>query len=146
MKVEIQDLKDSFKIGYEAFESSRKEANNVWDQYHNRQYTQEQYDTLENRGQPAETFNVIKLFARMLVGYYSTVVNTVMVEPDHYRDVTTASLLNDAVSSIFRRNRYDIEGDTIKLGGLVSGLLCAYVDVRDTGKRDEYNSKGDDED
>ena len=68
MKAVIDDLKDSFKIGYEAFYKSRVEAQNVWNLYHNRQYNDDQIATLENRGQPKETFNVIKMFARMLVG------------------------------------------------------------------------------
>lgn len=138
MKATIKDCKDTFKIGYEAFEESRKEANEAWDLYHNRHYTTEQLAILENRGQPKETFNVVKLFARMLVGYYSTVVNTVVVRPRNPRDITTATVLNDTVNFILEQNRFDIEGDQIKLGGLVSGILCAYTEVRDTGKRDEF--------
>ena len=69
MKTDVLTLKDTFKFGYEAYEASRKEANEVWDLYHNRQYTQDQMDTLANRGQPAETFNVIKLFTRTMLGY-----------------------------------------------------------------------------
>lgn len=138
MKANIQDLRDSFKIGYEAYEASRKEANHVWDLYHNRQYTPDQLAALTNRGQPPETFNIVKLFARMLVGYYSTVVNTVVVLPEHYRDTTTATVLNDTLNNAFERNRFDILGDSIKLGGLVSGILCCYVNVKNTGKFDEF--------
>ncbi len=139
MKATIEDLKDSFKVGYEAYEPSRKEADMIWDLYHNRQYTDEQRAVLSNRGQPAETFNVIKLFARMLVGYYSTIVNTVVIQPTNPRDLDTAATLNDVVENVFEDNRFDIEGDTIKLGGLVSGLLCAYTSVIDTGARDRFN-------
>ena len=139
MQATIEDLKDSFKVGYEAFELSRKEANEVWDMFHNRQYTPDQLAILANRGQPAETFNVIKLFARMLVGYYSTVVNTVKVSAENYSDIDTATLLNDTLDHVLEANRFDIEGDQIKLGGMISGLLCTYTDVIDTGERDEYN-------
>jgi hypothetical protein len=139
MKATIEDLKDSFKIGYDAYEGSRKEADAIWDLYHNRQFTDEQLSVLANRGQPAETFNVIKLFARMLVGYYSTVVNTVVVGPTNPRDIDTAATLNDVVDAVFEDNRFDIEGDTIKLAGMISGLLCSYVDVQDTGARDSFN-------
>lgn len=138
MKATVKDCRDTFKIGYEAFNASRKEASEVWDLYHNRQYTNEQLAILENRGQPKETFNVIKMFARMLVGYYSTVVNTVVVRPRNPRDVTTATVLNDTINYILEQNRFDIEGDQIKLGGLVSGILCAYTEVKDTGKRDQF--------
>lgn len=138
MRATIKDLKDSFKTGYEAYEGSRKEANEAWDLYHNRHYTDAQLAVLANRGQPAETFNVVKLFARMLVGYYSTIVNTVVISPTNPRDIDTASVLNDVVNNVFVENRFDIEGDTIKLGGMVSGLLCSYTNVRDTGKKDSF--------
>ncbi len=139
MKPTIEYLKDSFKIDYEAFESSRREASQVWDLYHNRHYTAEQLAILAQRGQPAETFNVVKMFARMLVGYYSTVVNTVVVQPANPRDITTASVLNDTINYVFDDNRFDIEGDEIKLGGLVSGLLCSYTNVEKTGEGDQFN-------
>ena len=139
MKATIQDLKDSFKVGYEAYEHSRKEADMIWDLYHNRHYTDEQMAVLANRGQPAETFNVIKLFARMLVGYYSTIVNTVVIKPNNPRDIDTAATLNDVVENVFEDNRFDIEGDTIKLGGMISGLLCAYTNVQHTGAYDRFN-------
>lgn len=138
MKANVEDLYDSFKIGYEAFEASRKEANEVWDLYHNRQYTVEQLSVLQNRGQPAETFNVVKLFTRMMLGYYSSVVNTVNVTPNTMDDVDTASMLSDIVDHVFKDNRFDIEGDQIKLGGLISGLLCTQTDVVRTKKTDQF--------
>ena len=141
MQATIQDLKDSFKVGYEAFKESREEANEVWDLYHNRHYTDEQLAILASRGQPAETFNVIKLFARLLVGYYSTVVNTVVISPANPRDIPTAAVLNDVVNYVFDDNRFDVEGDKIKLGGLVSGLLCSYTNVEETSKRDQFSRR-----
>ena len=92
MKVTVEDLKDSLKRGYEAFYDSRQESEHIADLYHNRQYTSEQIAVLDNRGQPKETFNIVKLFARMLVGYYSTIVNTVKVEPTQMSDVDIALL------------------------------------------------------
>jgi len=138
MKTDILTLKDTFKLGYDAYEDSRKEANEVQDMYHNRQYTTEQLNILTNRGQPAETFNVIKLFARMLLGYYSNVVNTVTISPVQEQDVATASLLNDITKYTIRNNRFVHEGDKVKLSALLSGLMVTYVDVKDTGKKDKF--------
>lgn len=139
MKANIEDLRDMFKIGYEAYEESRNEADEVWNLYHNRHFTDAQKAILANRGQPAETFNVVKMFSRMLVGYYSTVVNTAVVSAVNPRDVDTAALLNDIVDYTFKKNRFkDVEGDKIKLSAMVSGLLVSYVDVIDTGSTDEY--------
>lgn len=138
MKVDIETLKDSFKIGYEAFEESREEAKKVMDYYHNRQYTDEQLCILANRGQPAETFNVIKLFTRMLLGYYSTVVNTVRVTPTKESSVITAAILGDFVDYTFRNNNFNAEGDKIKFDAIMSGLMCSYQDVKDSGEKDEF--------
>lgn len=139
MKADIETLKDTFKIGYEAFEPSRKEANDVWDLWHNRHYTVEQLATLQNRGQAAETFNIVKLFGRMLLGYYSTVVNEVKVAPVQYSDIPLASLLNDTIRYTLRDNQFESEGDKLKLDGIVAGLICCHVDVQDTENRDQFN-------
>ncbi|MGL4220226.1 MAG: hypothetical protein ACRCSS_06305, partial [Shewanella sp.] len=138
MKATIEDLKDSFKIGYEAFADSRAEAELVWDFYHNRQFTQEQLDALANRKQPAETFNVIKKFSRMMLGYYATVVNTAVAVPNNPRDIETASVLTDIISHTFQRNRMDTLGDKFKLSGLLTGLIVAFENVFDTGRKDEF--------
>lgn len=141
MKINIENLRDTFQIGYDAYLESRKEANLVEDLYHNRHYNSDQLNTLANRGQPAETFNVVKLFSRQLVGYYSTVINTVKINPQQYSDIDTASLLNDTTSYVMRNNSFESEGDTIKLSGFLSGLFCSYQDVQDTGKTDKYGRK-----
>lgn len=138
MRLDIETLQDTFKIGYEAYEESRAEANEIWDLYHNRQYTTDQKNILANRGQPIETFNVIKLFARMLLGYYSSVVNTVRVLPKTAEDIETASLVNEVVNYTLRRNNFDDEGDQIKLSGIISGLMISYCEVVNTNQQDEF--------
>ncbi len=139
MEITAKNLMDSFKLGYDAYKSSKNEAKEVDDLYHNRQYTQEQLSILADRGQPPETFNVVKMYARMLVGYYSTIVNTVVASPRHYDDVDSAAALNATISKVFEQNRFDTEGDKIKLNGLLSGLFICYEDVEDTGERDSFN-------
>lgn len=139
MKTDLETLKDSFQMGYESYWESRVEADEIWNMYHNRQWTQDQLAILENRGQPKETFNVIKLFARMLVGYYSTVVNTVRAEPTQTNDQTIASLMTDTINAVFNENRMATEGDEVKLCGMISGLMCAQVTPVFTGNRDQFN-------
>lgn len=139
MDTDIQTLQDTFKIGYEAYLPSRVEGAEVLDMFHNRQYSSSQLAILSNRGQPAETFNVIKLFGRLILGYYSTVVNTVRCYPVQYRDVLTASLVNDIVDYEMRTNHMETEGDKMKLDGILQGLMCSFVDVNPTGARDVFN-------
>lgn len=138
MKADIETLQDTFQIGYTAYEESRLEAAETWDLYHNRQYTDAQKAVLQSRGQPVETFNVIKLFARMLLGYYSSVVNTTRVLPVQYSDIYTASLVNDIVNYTFRHNHFDAEGDKVKLSGLISGVMVSYIEVLDLPQKDQY--------
>lgn len=138
MKTDNETIRDSFHLGYDEYYESRVEANSAWDMYHNRQWTDDQEALLTKRGQPKETFNVIKLFARMLVGYYSTVMNTVRAEPQQFSDSTSASLVTDTINVIFETNSMDVEGDKIKLSGMVSGLMCAQVEPYFTGERDQF--------
>lgn len=138
MKVDIETLKDSFQVGHDAFYNSRAEALKCMDYYHNRQFTADQLSKLEKRGQPSETFNIVKTFTRMLLGYYSTVVNTVKVNPVQQNDIETAAILGDIVNQILRVNNFNSEGDKIKLDALLTGLLCSYVDVVKTGEVDEF--------
>jgi len=125
-------------MGYDTFYNSRMESEEIWNAYHNRQWTSDQEQVLANRGQPKETFNVIKLFGRMLVGYYSTTVNAIRAEPVQLADQTVASLMTDTVTSIFARNRMETEGDEIKLCGIISGIMAAQVIPEPTGARDQF--------
>jgi hypothetical protein len=138
MKTDIETLKQSFWLGYDSFETSRLESRHIWNLYHNRQWTAAELNTLERRGQPKETFNVIKLFARMVIGYYSTVVNTVKAEPTKAADQTMASLLTDVISNVFEQNNMNVAGDNIKLSALISGLMISTVQPEYTGERDKF--------
>ncbi|WP_432645093.1 hypothetical protein [Methanobrevibacter sp.] len=139
MKLNIETLQDTFKFGYEQFEESRAESNLVMDLYHNRQYNQDQLNILARRGQPAETFNVIKTFSRLLLGYYSTIVNTVKIVPKQQDDIVTAGVLNDIVDYIFKQNNFVAEAEKIKLDLLLNGIMCSYVDVEELTETDEFN-------
>jgi len=130
MKINIETLQDTFKIGYDDYLESRIKANLIENLYHNRQYTNEQLETLRQRGQPAETFNIIKLFTRQLLGYYSTVINTARVTPVQQADIPIANVLNDVMGYIDRTNWFEHEGDKIKLDGFLSGLMVSYIDVQ----------------
>jgi len=138
MKPTIENLKDTFKYSYDAFEDSRNEALKVIDFYHNRHYTKDQLAVLANRGQPAETFNVIKLFARMLLGYYSTIVNNVKINPAKENSIITASVLQDTTDYVFRTNNFSSEGDKIKLDCILTGLMCSYTDVEQLDETDDF--------
>lgn len=141
MKVDIETLKDTFELGYAEFEESRKEAAEVYDLYHNRHYNRQQLALLKNRGQPAETFNVIKMLARMYVGYFSSVVSTIKTLPRGPYDVERAYLLNDTVQYVFEDNDWLITKDKAVLDMVLTGLSCTYVDAQDMGMTDDFGRK-----
>lgn len=138
MKTDLNTVRDSFRVSMNAYLDSAREAEEVTNMYHNRQYSLAQLAILKNRGQPAETFNVIKLFGRLMLGYYSTVVNTVKVLPRNEKDIPTAGILNDVLDYTFEDNQMETEGDKIKIDGLLAGLMVSYQEVEDTGKTDQF--------
>lgn len=137
-KVDIDTLRDTFKVGYEIFQDSIKEGERAIDYYHNRQFTEDERAILEERKQPLETFNIVKAFSRLLIGYFGTVVNTVRIHPQQETDIHLASLLNDTVNYIFRSNQMETEGDKMKLDALLTGLMCSYIVPVDSGRTDEF--------
>lgn len=141
MDTDVESLQDLLKISFDVFESSRNEAQTVLDMYHNRQYTDSELAVLANRGQPAETFNIIKLMGRLILGYYSTVVNTIKVSPKQFNDIDTAGLLNDTLVVVMEDNQFETEGDKIKLDGILTGLMCVYENVEDTDEKDMFGRK-----
>ena len=138
MRTDIKTLKDSFEAWYEVNRESRREASTVIDLYHNRQWAKEQLVVLENRGQPKETFNIIKLMTRTLVGYYGTVVNRAVVEPRTYNDVTKATLMNDAIQTVYERTDFETVDDDIKMYGMLTGLFISHTQVKYSGKQDIF--------
>ncbi len=135
---DVETCRDLFQIGYEAYESSRIEHLEIEDLYHNRQWSSDQLAKLSNRGQPAETFNIVKLFTRMILGYYSTVINEAVANPVRYQDIAQAGIINDLLSHAFRTNKFTTKGDAIKLDGFLSGLMCCEITVKATGERDKF--------
>ncbi len=138
MSISINTLQDAFKISFDAYEQSRNEAALVWDQYHNRHYTEDQLAVLANRGQPAETFNVVKMFARMLIGYYSSTVNSIIATPTQQNDVERASLLTSAIQAELRANNFLGESNNLKLSLINAGIACVYIDVEKTNEIDQF--------
>jgi len=138
MKLTIDNLKDSFQVGYETYQESRDKANLIEDMFHNRQYTPEQEAYIREIGQPPETFNIIKLFTRQLIGYYSNVINTIRVAPVRKEDLQIAQIFNDVIKYIDYKNNFKQLADTIKMDGFLSGLFCAYTFIRSTNKKDEF--------
>ena len=138
MKIDIETLQDTFKIGYEAFASSRQRAEEVINMYHNRHYTREQLAVLQNRKQPAETFNVIKLFSRSLQGYFSSTLNTIVPAPVTENDIQAVDNIRDTMKYILHGNYFEQIEDKLRLDAMLTGLQVSQLVPYKTGEKDEF--------
>jgi hypothetical protein len=139
MKPTLQNCKDTFKFSYDAYESSRLEQKEIVDLYHNRHYTNQQLNTLTNRGQPKETFNIIKMYHRLMVGYFNTVVNNVKVSPvGSIKNTSKAAMAQDVVNTEFRINKFKKLIPRWASDMLLRGICVSYMVPEDSGKKDRF--------
>ena len=138
MKPSIKNLQDSFAIARKIYEPSEREAQEIVDAYHNRQYTQAEIDVLTLRGQPVETFNIIKMFSNALEGYMESTVHDIMINPRYKSNPTSALLLNDVVKYVLDENEFQLEGSKAVLDGVLQGKMCVSYSVVSTGGRDSF--------
>lgn len=141
MKPTIENLQDSFGISRDVYKSSEIEGQEILDAYHNRQYTQDEIDILQERGQPVETFNIIKMFSNALEGYMESTIHDIQIKPRYMSNPTASLLLNDVVSYIIDENDFDSEGAKSVLDGIILGKMCVFYDIKDTGAIDPFGRK-----
>jgi len=134
----LQKCKDFYKISVEAYEETHREGQEIIDMYHNRQYTQAQLLKLKEQGQPAETFNIIRMFTNAIIGYLETVVSTVQAVPRYPGSSVLANITNDVIQATLDDNDWSTNEKFIKIDGLLTGLMAVYEDVVDTGVKDEF--------
>jgi len=137
----LQVCRDTYNYSNTQYEHSINEGQEAIDFFHNRQWTQDQLDTLEERGQPAETYNVVKMLCNAILGYMDTVVSDINIEPRHMNSAATALLLNDTVSFTLDENDFERSSKRMKLDGLLTGLMVAYENVKETGATDQFGRK-----
>ncbi|MCI4437646.1 MAG: hypothetical protein JHC33_12640, partial [Ignisphaera sp.] len=137
----LMACKDAYRISNMQYEPCILEGQEVVDLFNNRQYTSAQLAKIAENGQPAETFNVIKMLANAIIGYLDTVVNEVVVEPRYMSSPSVALLLNDVVKYVLDDNDFEALSKRLKLDGLLTGLMVIHEDVVDTGAKDKYGRK-----
>ena len=136
MKPTIDNLKGAFTLGYDAYLKSRLRSDEVHKMFHNQQWSDNELYALQDGGRPCETFNVIRMFTRQLMGYYSTVSNTIRVNPSRLSSVATAALLNDTIAYIDYKNNTPAENERLRLNCFLSGLMVNYLEPRPRKDRD----------
>lgn len=138
MKVNIENLQDTLEVSYQAFLTSRRLYRKTEDYYHNYQYTREQLAQLKNRRQPAETFNIIKLFSRALNGYFDATISKIRAVPKSPDDNEGALNLSDAMDYILENNNYRRQSKRLRLDAYLAGLQVRQIIPYKTGEKDKY--------
>jgi len=131
-------LKETLQYSMDTFEPSQREAQEARDMLTNRHYTSEQIAVLNSRGQPVETFNIVLMMTRALMGYLGKVQNTPEIKSRNIDSIDVATALNDYMKYVLDNNDFDSIRRKILLDGLTSGMMVAYMDVIKTGERDQY--------
>jgi len=129
MRPTLNELQHRIRASYNVYKESRDKAKHVIDLYHNRQYTEEQLEALRRVGQPPQTFNIIKLFTRQLIGYYSAVIGDYNILPRQPEDVTIANLLSDVVKYVNEHNSFGVVMDEVKLYGFLTGIFASQISI-----------------
>ena len=137
----IEKVRDYFEYSAEYFQKSRDQAREIIAFNHNKHYTIEQLNVLANRKQPAETFNVIKSYKRVVGGYLASTISNINVKPVGMEDVNIAMLGQDIIQytlrvSKFKRVRVKLIDDLLLTG------FCAYeIRAEETGQTDQFGTK-----
>jgi len=134
MKTDLNTLRESFKMGYDAYEGSYAEADEVIKMSEGAMYNRTQLSILLDRGQPAEYFNVIQMFSRALQGYFSTVVNTMQARALEEGDVQTANAINLALEYTLRMNLWDVTKGDLQQQAFLPGLMGVHYKIKATGQ------------
>jgi len=135
--MEIETLQDYFSISMEAYQPSRNEALEIMEFYHNRHYTNTQLATLRLRQQPAETFNIIKMYKRMMTGYLSTVINNIVVRATDIDGILLASIGQDTIDHTLKVNNFKRLKTKLESDIILTGMCCRRIGIKDTGKLDD---------
>jgi len=145
--MDITYIQDLFRYAYLANTDSREKGNIAYKYYNNEHFTSEQLEALELKGQPSETFNVIKKYSRLLLGYYSKGTNMVSLKPTQESDSTIVGLLSDTLSYINYTNSFSEKSDSVKLDCFLAGLMVFHnevvedKDIRGNSIVDKYGRK-----
>ncbi len=134
----IKLCQDTYNIANKETEDSVLEGQAILDLYHNHQWTSAQRTTLTSRGQPVETYNVVKMLSHAMVGYFDTVANQISVEPRHMNSATSAMVVNDSVQYVQDTNDFETIRRKLQLDLLLTGLCVTYETVTPRGVTDAY--------
>ena len=99
----------------------------------------QQIAELRSSGRPIETFNVVKKYTRNLVGYLSTVQNTITAKPTNQDNVNQVVALDHALKYVLRKNSWQDMQDEINEDTALTGLTSIHYKPKNTGKFDKYD-------
>ena len=118
---------------------SKIKAHNVVNYYHNIQLDAEILKTLQRRGQPAQTYNQIKKYSRILTGYFARMATNlrIMAKTDNPKDVINAEVMSKAVESVLQDNQFQLISGEVANEGILTGIFAFHIRAVKTDKVNE---------
>ena len=138
-RLSITNLRAMAQHSVECYRESYQEAFNIHEYYHGRQLSARRIENMNKANIPHMSDNLIKKYASLVGGHFTTVVNTIKINAQQENDVELASILHDLVNFDFRRNAFDTDqGQEVVLQGILTGLFSITRMPVDTGDKDEF--------
>ncbi len=139
LKMTPQALWDNLQNSAERLQSCRREAREICLMYHNHQWTDQALYDFEEAGLPAETWNIIRMYANMINGYLAQVIDGIKIQASsNPRQEVNAKLMTDVILNILQKNDFETLGDSARLYGMLTGLFVVQVMPVHTGKFDQF--------
>ena len=132
-------IRDYLRIDYEALQRSYEEAYEIKEYYHNRQFTAKQLQEFKALGITPENYNIIKLYERILRGYFSSIISNIVAKAGNNSSPVLAKAMDDTLKSVLEANDFEILNDDLKLPLILYGFLAVYYSVSDSGKKNSFN-------
>ena len=120
-----------FEVAEDATSDSRKLAERDADYFHEKQWTAEEKQALEKRGQPAITFNRIKRKVNSLQGLEKQTRKDPKAFPRNPDDEEAARAATDALRYVCENTRWDDKRSECALELAVQGTCAVMVGVRE---------------
>ena len=137
--IDINYLQDLARRDTGYYQRSYNELAEAREFYLGNHYTAAQHAEAAESGLLLQKHNMYREVTTRLVGYMSTIVNTVRITGQNPEDSTAASVLHDTVNFVFRQNHFDEKiGPEVLTEAILSGVYALYAAPVDTGSKDQF--------
>lgn len=133
--------KELLELSNSNYDSSIRELEYVNSFYENDQWEDKNIKNFLETNMPPETYNLVRYYTDVLIGYFSLTLNDIQVVPSKPQYNIQASLLQDIVAYTMNTNNMKIKLSKIKRDSILHGVSCCYITPEWTKEYDSYGRK-----